>query len=542
MSVLTADPARYHPPVSRLPVPGIIRDLYRNPADGRTLLVAVISLAAAGLDPRAFHPGLVSVQAAVRARPEAEQILLIAAVVGAVMLLVGGVLGDVDGRRRLHLGALGVLVVAGVSGLLFSDGPVFLLGRLVGAAMASLILPFALAGIAVTYRGVARATAIGVGYAVYGGASAVAPVLLTLFGPSGPRWPAFVASIVVSTGAFAIARRGWRDLPSPSRPQGRRVIATGMWAAGIIVTCMVLLGSANGSNDPLRIAFLLLGLGTLGLAAVVERGAKDREALQVERRPVAMALFVGFIIAFAQAMPLLQMPLYFQLLSGYGPILAGIAITPFVIALVITGPVTGILLRRLSPRPLITFGVGVVGAGNLLLAIVLAPSASYLSFIAPFALIGSGFVIATTVRTAIIFASVPRGLPATAAALNEASVALGTRAGLVVGTLVISTLALSTYADALAGQPQGTVDVAVASFQELLTAIGTPGYGALVEGAAGADRLAYAAAYTDAVRTMLLATGIVTVGSAIVTWFLVRSQQPLTTVWEHRDERVEATA
>ena len=44
------------------------------------------------------------------------------------------------------------------------------------------------------------------------------------------------------------------------------------------------------------------------------------------------------------------------------------------------------------------------------------PTAGYAGFIVPCLAVGVGFVIATTVRTAIIFAGVPGGLPATAAA------------------------------------------------------------------------------------------------------------------------------
>ena len=57
------------------------------------------------------------------------------------------------------------------------------------------------------------------------------------------------------------------------------------------------------------------------------------------------------------------------------------------------------------------------------MGLILGRDTSYVLFVLPLVLIGAGFVIATTVRTAIIFASVPRGLPATAAAMNEASIA-----------------------------------------------------------------------------------------------------------------------
>jgi hypothetical protein len=127
---------------------------------------------------------------------------------------------------------------------------------------------------------------------------------------------------------------------------------------------------------------------------------------------------------------------------------------------------------------------------------------------------GAGFVIATTVRTAIIFASVPRGLPATAAALNEASVALGSRAALVVVTVLVTTLAIDSYAASLIGQTQSQVDAAVGAFRTLLSAINMPTYGVLVGGIEPGDAAAYAAAYTDAVRTVMFSTGILTLLAA----------------------------
>jgi MFS family permease len=528
--------------VQRPPVPAVIRDLYRDPSDARTLVVAALALAAAGLDPRVFNPGLASVQEAVRARPDVEQLLLIAAVASALVLLVGGVLGDTDGRRRVQVGALGVLVLTGLSGLLFNDGPIFLAGRLCGVIAAAVILPFSLAGVAVTYQGIPRATAIGFAYAAFGAGSAAGPVLLTLFGPSGAHWPAFVASTIVASIAFVMARRHWPDLPSPSRRQRRRVIATAVWAAGVILTCMGLVGFGHGVIDVVRLAFLFGGLAVIGIATGLERGITHDDAVHVERRPVAMALLVGFVIAFAQSATLLQLPLFFQLINGYGPLVAVIATLPFIIALIVTGPIVGVLLSRVGPRPLITVGVLAVGLGNVILALALAPRASYIFFVIPLAFIGSGFVIATTVRTAIIFASVPRGLPATAAALNEASVAMGTRAGLVVGTLLIATMAVTNLTASMAGQPPATIDAAVAVLRDLLVAIGTPGYGALVEGVAQPERLEFATAYTDAVRTFLGVTGIVTLVAAAITWLLVGRRDPLTTVWEHRDERAEALA
>ena len=523
----------------RPPLPTFLTDLAREPGAVQTLVASSLALLAAGLAPRIFSPGLASVQSAVRERPEIETLLLVASIVTAGMLLVGGVLGDADGRRRVMLVALGALIVTGVGGLFFADGPLFVAGRFLDVAAASVVLPVALAGVATTFEGVNRATAIGLAYGAYGAAGAAGPVLLTLFGPTGSRAPAFAAAAAVAIVAFVYARRHWHDLPTAGPAQRHAVMITAIWAFGIVIITAGLVGFQSNDANGARIGLVIVGLLLVGAGLSVERrrSRAGRPSTRIQRRPVAIALFVGFVIAYAQTAALFEVPVYFQVVLGYGPILSVIATIPFMVALAAAGPVAGILLVRFSPRSLIVGGILAVGLGSLVIAAILRPGAGYLGFAISFALIGAGFVIATTVRTAIIFASVPRGLPATAAALNEASVALGSRAALVVVTVLVTTLAIDSYAASLIGQTPSQVDAAVGAFRTLLSAINMPTYGVLVGGIEPGDAAAYAAAYTDAVRTVMFSTGILTLLAAPAAWFLIGRRDPLLTVWQHQDER-----
>ena len=152
-------------------------------------------------------------------------------------------------------------------------------------------------------------------------------------------------------------------------------------------------------------------------------------------------------------------------------------------------------------------------------------------------LIGAGFVIATTVRTAIIFASVPRGLPATAAALNEASIEVGTRAGIVVVTGILAEVAIAVYAASVSGQPPAQVDALTASFREVLVALGTPAFESASQAVQPAELYAYQAAYFAGVQVALLVGGLVGVVGSIVAWLTLGRRDVLLTVYEHRDER-----
>src|SRR6188472_2042692 len=80
----------------------------------RTLLAGSVALFASGLDPRVWSPQLSTVQAAVRAQPGLETTILVNGLVGAIVLLVAGALGDLARARLLIRGGLLVLLVASV--------------------------------------------------------------------------------------------------------------------------------------------------------------------------------------------------------------------------------------------------------------------------------------------------------------------------------------------------------------------------------------------------------------------------------------------
>ncbi|TFG67758.1 MAG: MFS transporter [Thermomicrobiales bacterium] len=523
----------------RVSLPTFLRDLGADHRALRTLIAASVALFASGLAPRVYAPGLASVQSAVRSNDDSQLLLLLGAVLGAGMLLVGGVLGDADGRRRIMIGALAAMTVTAFAGIVVTDGPLFVVIQFVGVGGASIVLPMALAGVATRYSGIPRATAIGIAYGAYGAAVAAGPVLLTLFGPSGARWPAYLAAVVAAAVALWIARSSWGDLPVRDGADRAVPMATATWAFGIVILTAGLIGFQGEGANLVRGAFSAVGLTLIvgGLVAEGRRRRLDPTRGRVERRAVATALFVGFVIAYAQASVMLQVPIYFQLILGYGPFLAVVATLPFMAALVVAGPIAGILIGKFGPRSLVFMGVLAVGLGSVLIGLILRPGVGYVGFALAFLMIGAGFVIAATVRTAIIFASVPKGLPASAAALNEVSVALGSRAGLVVVTLLVTRLALDSYAASLVGSPPGEVSAAVDSFQNVLVAIGLPQYGALVEGLVPANAEAYAFAYTDAVRTVLLSTGIITLIAAPIAAVALGPRDPLKTVWEHQEER-----
>ena len=520
-------------------VPPFIADLFVSRAARGALVAGSAALFAAALDPKVYGPSLPSVQAAIRERPELEAVVLLAALGGSSLLLLGGALGDSMRARKLIIGGLVVELGAAIVSLLVSDGPLFVGSRLVAHGASAFVIPASLALVATSYEGITRATAIGVAYGALGAGGAVAPILLQII--PGARVPAFAAVIAACLLALWLGRSRIVDLPRAVGPERRYVVGIAIWAFGIICLTVGVSWVSTPWDDPLRVSLIVAGIVVLGLAIAHDRRAPagPADALRVDRRPAAVAVIIGVLLGVAQTAPMMQLPLYFHLVQRFGPVLAVIALIPLFGALVVAGPVAGFLLSRTSPRRLVGAGAIVVGVGDLLLAATVATSGAYLLFVVPCLLVGAGYVIATTVRTAIIFSSVPRGLPATAAALNEASISVGSRIGIVLVTAIVANAAVATYTAGLGGLSATDASAAIDAFRQVLIAVGTPSFIQVASAVDAADAAPYREAFTTGVATALTASGIVVIVGGALAWLALGRRDPLATVYEHRDERAD---
>ncbi len=531
--------------MARPPLPAFIAELVEDRRAANALLASMAALFAAGMDPKVMAPTAMTTQAAIRAQPDIEGLIILVSVVTALLLLVGGALGDMTRARPIIYGGLAVsfacAILAMIVYLLVGNGGImFVAVRFVGVAAAAFVMPVALAMAATSYTGIPRATAIGIAYAGYGLGQGLSPTLVSLI--PGNYLPAFIGSIAACGLALLVVRGRIPDLVRPNRAERPLVAGNALWAGAVVLVSSGLLWVGAGWNNPLRWALILAGVALIVAFFLWERRRRMErsDAVRVERRPVTIALFVGLVIAIAQIVPMSQLPMYFGIGMDYGPVFGMVALAPLFVALVLAGPIAGFLLGRFQPRGLIAGGVLAIGIGDLLVAAVIGPTTTYLAFVIPLILVGGGFVVATTVRTAIIFASVPRGLPATAAALNEASIEVGTRAGIVAVTVLLAEVAMSVYRGSLAGRPQAEINGLTATFHDVLAALGTPALKAIGQtiqlGPGEIDE--YKVAYFAGIQVALLAGGgIALIGSAIA-WLTLGRRNPLQTVYELRDERV----
>jgi len=517
-----------------------ILDIARDRQKLGVLLAAILASLAAGLDPHVFGPSTPTVQAALRTRPELETVFLIAVIAQSAGFLIGGVVGDLGRRRRVLLVGLGLVVIGEAVALVADRGPVFLVGRVLASGGVGLSVPVAMAWVALTYDGVARATAIGFTYAAYGAGVGIAATLVNVLLQTVGTWPAFVLASGTALIAFLIARRVLPHVDRPVDTPRLGVISNVLWAYALLAGTASII--AVGGDFDLTVRLVILASGVVALVAfgLLRRRMARQDESAIQLRAVTVALFAGVIVAFAQTAPLVQAPIFFQLAKGFSAILAVLAIVPIIVALVLAGPIAGWLLARLEPRVLIAGGLATLGLGDLAFALA-DTGTSYLYFVIPFLAIGAGFVIGTTIRTAIIFASVPRRLPATAAALNQTSITVGTQLGLVVVTSVVAQVAMSAFSGSVATTlPPSEQADAITRFQDLLNAIGTSTFGPLVNGASPEGLEAAGSAYAAGVSASMAIAGAAALVGAVVCWFGIGRRERLATIFEHSDERAHA--
>ncbi len=542
--------------MSRLKVPDFIEDVIRDQQQRGILIAGILALFAVGVVPRVLEPGLPTSQERLKSQPEIENLFFLLAFVSAATIILGGLVSDVFRRRSLFLGALAVMAAGAAHNIFIDDGASYYIASIAMVSAAGVALSYGIGSVAIAYRGAERGTALGFVYGAMGAGSALAPAVLTAFvvrtpsedptQPAGFGFDTWLAYAIAALAASLALWAAYRWMPSlPGQLPAPRVLVTSsaIWAISVLAIVVGVIGIGGPGSPTLR--FVLIFGGAIGIVATtsaIGRARKTITNLYFDTRGLGAALAVGVAVGVAQAVPLMMLPIIFQYVLGFPPLVSILAIAPFAIALFLGGPISGALLQRYSPRALMAAATAVLGIADIVIAVALTflgKDTNYLLFILPLIGIGGGFVISTTVRTAIVFASTPRGLPSLAAAINEASVGLGSRIGIVGATAILATVAVSSAQDMLVGQAQA--DALLERFRLAITTLGTPRFREVFEVAreqlSEAVRLTYLSAYIDGVSIALLVCGVVGVGGALLAWILIGRRDPLKTVFDLEEER-----
>ena len=290
------------------------------------------------------------------------------------LLLLGGRLGDLYGRRRIFMIGVAVFAVASGFGGLAQNESMLLASRGLQGLGAALASPTALALITTNFpAGPARNRAFSI-YAAMSGAGAAVGLLLggwlTGLQPAGiDGWRlTFLINVPIGLLAAFFATRvlaesdrndGGLDVPGAvTATLGLMSIVFGLSRAG---------QAAYGWGAASTISALAIGVALLVAFVVIETRTTHpllpfRILLNRTRAVAFLAMMIVPAAMFAMFYFLSQ---YVQNVMGYSPLQAGIAFLPFSFGIVIAATVCSKLMATVDPRWLA--GVGTLMAGGALL-------------------------------------------------------------------------------------------------------------------------------------------------------------------------------
>jgi EmrB/QacA subfamily drug resistance transporter len=316
----------------------------------------------------------------------------------ALLLVVGGRLGDTFGRRRLFLAGMAAFTLTSLACGLAPTAPLLVAARALQGASAALMVPQVLSTIQAATQGQRRARAL----ARYGATGGLAAVVGQLLGGllvsanlDGTGWrPIFLVNVPIGVAGLLAARR---HVPESRSASAARIDHHGTALLGVTVLSL-LIGLTEGPS--LRWpawTIALLAVSPLALAAFVAVELRIERRGQVPLVPLsllrhrsmrsglslALPFFAGFgAFMFSYAL-LVQQGLHDSAL------VAGAGLAPMAAAFLLASLSTSRLLRRFGARVLAA-GALAQGAGLVILGLTVLAAWPHV----PVLLLAPGMVVA----------------------------------------------------------------------------------------------------------------------------------------------------
>ncbi|HET6571071.1 MAG TPA: MFS transporter [Solirubrobacterales bacterium] len=388
-----------------------------------------------------------------------QMVIALYALVMAGLMLTGGKLGDLWGRRRAF--ALGLVIYGCGSALTAASWnvPSLMFGwSILEGIGAALVLPALVALVAGSYRGGDRAIAYGVLGGVAGAGIAVGPILGGWMTTDFSWRVVFVGEVVVAVGILLgtrLIREPARERDAPSLDWVGSVLS----AAGL---ALIVFGVLQASNwgwlapaaspvEPFGFSLtpFVIGAGALVLAGFVawERRREERGLDPLVHLPLLRirALRGGVSMLLAQNLILMgiffTIPLFLQIVQGLDALETGVRMLPASVGLFLAAIAGSALARRFAPRPIVRFGLLVVLVAIAMLLGTIEPALDNGSFLAAMGVLGVGMGLVVSQLGNVVQSAVGDDDRSEAGGLQNTAQQLGSSLGTaLLGAIVITGL------------------------------------------------------------------------------------------------------
>ncbi|MFY9929574.1 MAG: MFS transporter [Streptosporangiaceae bacterium] len=358
------------------------------------------------------------------------------------LLMLGGRLADLFGRRRLFIGGLVLFGLASLAGGLSTQIGELIAFRALQGAGAAMLAPAARSIVVTLFEeGPERSRALGIWAAVAGSGSVVGLILGGVLTSSlGWRWVLFI-NVPITLGAAALAPVLIRESRAETTDRSIDYAGGALVTGGLVAILYALVHAGNagwGSAETIG----LLGLGAALLAVFTWVEGKVRSPLvplrifrigQVRGANIAMlmvaAAMVGFFFVFT---------LYLQDVLGYSAIKAGMASVPLGLILIIVAGLSSSVAERLGAKPVLVSGLAVFTGGVAWMTRISIHSAYLTDILGPILGIGIGLGLVFIALTIASVSGIEAEHSGVAGGLINMTQQVGGAIGLAVITAIIT--------------------------------------------------------------------------------------------------------
>jgi EmrB/QacA subfamily drug resistance transporter len=484
-----------------------------------TLVAAIVGSGMAFMDGTIVNVALPAIQRAMDATTaDAQWVMESYALLLSALLLVGGVLGDRFGRRKVFAIGAAVFTLASLACAASPGIDALIIARGVQGLGAAFLVPGSLSLITSAYPKARRGRAIGTWSAFSGVTAAIGPVLGGFLVEHVSWHWAFLINLPLGVALVVLCR--WRVPESRGAEAGRvdfagAVLAT-VGLAGVVYALIE--APLHGWLAPAVLVAAAFGVAALVTFVVLERRvASPMLPLGLFRdRNFAGANLLTLLLYASLGGSMFFVPLNLIQVQGYGATAAGASLLPFVVVMFLLSRVAGRLVDVVGARlPLIAGPL--VAAGGFALYIVPGVGGSYWTTFFPASLVlGLGMSLTIAPLTTTVMNALEPGLAGTASGVNNA---VSRVAGLIAIAVfgVVLTHGFDTALQAsLAGMhlPHPSLDAIMAQRAKLA--------GIEVPEGAEAARQAVRAAFVSGFRDVMIVSTVLAVLSAVAAGLMIR--------------------
>jgi EmrB/QacA subfamily drug resistance transporter len=448
-------------------------DTHLIPRPNRWAVLALLGVAQlmVVLDATIVNIALPSAQRALHFTADNRQWVITAyALAFGSLLLLGGKLGDLFGRKWTLIGGLSGFAVASAIGGLSTSFGMLVAARALQGAFGAILAPSALGLLTVTFQGSPdRPKAFGIFSAIAAGGASVGLLLGGVLTQAlSWRWSLYVnLAIAVPTAIFAV-----RIIQNERQAHRPRIDLPGtLLASGGLFGLVYGFSSAETSSWSSATTIISLAASVvllIGFLVVERRSDHPLLPLHIVADRARGGAYATIAIAGSAVFAVfLFLTYYLQQNLGYSPLKTGLAFLPLTAMIVLTSTtVQTRILHRTGARPLVMGGM-TLGVIAMLIFTQLTPQAAYLTHVLPGLLltgVGMGAVFAPAFSTATL------GVKNSDAGIASAMVNTSQQVGGSVGTALLSTIFASSAAGFVSSHPHTAALASAASIHGYTTA------------------------------------------------------------------------